>query len=88
MTSATGPKAEEVRRRVEEEVDSGGANPSIVDLDAYECTLYFLDKTETRYVREEIEREYAQDLGRNVLSLLFDTFYRRTPRFARRSSPS
>ena len=73
-TSATGPKAEEVRRRVEEEVDTGGANPSIVDLDAYESTLYFLDKTEIRYLREEIEREYAQDLGRNVLSLLFDTF--------------
>ena len=72
--SATGPKADEVRKRVEEEVDTGGANPSIVDLDAYESTLYFLDTTEIRYLREEVEREYAQDLGRNVLSLLFDTF--------------
>ena len=70
----TGPKADEVRRQVEQEVDTGGANPSIVDLDAYESTLYFLDKTEIRYLKEEVEREYAQDLGRNVLSLLFDTF--------------
>ena len=72
--SATGPKADEVRRRVEEEVDTGGAIPSIVDLDKYESTLYFLDTTEVRYLREEVEHEYAQDLGRNVLSLLFDTF--------------
>jgi len=72
--AATGPKADEVRRRVEEEVDTGGAIPGIVDLDAYESTLYFLDATEIRYLREEVEREYAQDLGRNVLSLLFDTF--------------
>ena len=70
----TGPKADEVRRQVEQEVDTGGANPSIVDLDAYESTVYFLDKTEIRYLKEEVEREYAQDLGRNVLSLLFDTF--------------
>ena len=72
--SATGPKADEVRRKVEEEVDTGGAIPSIVDLDSYESTLYFLDKTEILYLREEVEHEYTQDLGRNVLSLLFDTF--------------
>ena len=72
--SATGPKADEVRRRVEEEVDTGEGVPSIVDLEAYESTLYFLDTTEIRYLKEEVEREYAQDLGRNVLSLLFDTF--------------
>ena len=72
--SATGPKADEVRRRVEKEVDTGGSVPSIVDLEAYESTLYFLDTTEIRYLKEEVEREYAQDLGRNVLSLLFDTF--------------
>jgi hypothetical protein len=74
VISATGPKADEVRRRVEEEVDTGGAIPGVIDLDAYESTLHFLDKTEIRYLREEVEREYAQDLGRNVLSLLFDTF--------------
>jgi hypothetical protein len=72
--SVTGPKAEEVRRRVEEEVDTGAGIPSIVDLESYESTLYFLDTTEIRYLKEEVEREYAQDLGRNVLSLLFDAF--------------
>ena len=72
--AASAPKADEVRRRVEKEVDTGGGTPSIVNLDAYESTLYFLDKAEIRYLREEVEREYAQDLGRNVLSLLFDTF--------------
>lgn len=76
-TTATAPKAEDVRRRVEKDVrdvGKGGSTPSVVDLEEYESTLYFLDTTEVRYLNEEVEREYAQDLGHNVLSLLFDTF--------------
>lgn len=75
--AATAPKAEDVRRRVEkdvQDVDQGASAPSVVDLEEYESTLYFLDTTEVRYLNEEVEAEYAQDLGRNVLSLLFDTF--------------
>ena len=71
------PKADEVRRRVEAEVGDVGREaptPTIVDLETFESTLYFLDKTEIGYLRMEVEREYAQDLGRNVLSLLLDTF--------------
>ena len=73
----TTPQAEDVRRRVEKDVRDvgpGAPTPSIVDLDQYESTLYFLDTAEIRYLQEEVECEYAQDLGRNVLSLLFDTF--------------
>lgn len=75
--AATLPKAEDVRRRVEEDVRDvgpGAPTPGIVDLAQYESTLYFLDTAEIRYLQEEVECEYAQDLGRNVLSLLFDTF--------------
>ncbi len=73
----TSPRVEDVRRRVEEDVRDiapGGQAPGIVDLEKYESTLYFLDASEIRYLKAEIESEYGQDLGRNVLSLLFDTF--------------
>ena len=76
-TTTTAPKAEDVRRRVEKDVRDvgpGAPTPSIVDLEKYESTLYFLDTAEIRYLNEEVECEYAQDLGGNVLSLLFDTF--------------
>ena len=75
--TTTTPKAEDVRRRVEKDVRDvgpGAPTPSIVDLEKYESTLYFLDTAEIRYLNGEVECEYAQDLGGNVLSLLFDTF--------------
>ena len=76
-TTAAAPKAEEVRERVEKDirdVGPGAPTPNIVDLEQYQSTLYFLDTAEIRYLEDEVECEYAQDLGRNVLSLLFDTF--------------
>ena len=74
---SSAPEAEEVRRRVEEEIGEGGMGaptPTVVDLAAFESTLYFLDNSEIEYLKREIEHEYAQDLGGNVLALLFDTF--------------
>ena len=46
--------------------------PGMVSMDDFDTTLYFLDDKEIRYLQGEIEREYAQDLRRNVLSMLFD----------------
>ena len=76
-TTTAAPKAEDVRKRVEKDirdVGPGAPTPNIVDLEQYQSTLYFLDTAEIRYLEDEVECEYAQDLGRNVLSLLFDTF--------------
>ena len=60
--------------------DGGDGQPSqpppkeVVNLAEYESTLYFLDEPEIDYLRDEIRREYEQNLNRNVLSTLFDIF--------------
>jgi hypothetical protein len=74
--------AQEVRKQVQDDVqapreesEQAGLLPEgVVNLEEFESTLYFLDESEINHLRAEIEREYCQDLGRNVLSLLFDTF--------------
>src|SRR5256884_9915292 len=45
---------------------------SLVSIDDFDTTLYFLDEKEVEYLKGEAEREYQQDLRRNVLSMLFD----------------
>jgi hypothetical protein len=62
---------EEVRHQVRQEVTET-ARPMVVSLDETESTLYFLDDREIEYLKEEIEREYHQDLRGNVLAMLFD----------------
>jgi hypothetical protein len=44
----------------------------LVKVEDFDTTLYFLDEKEIEYLQRETEREYAQDLRRNVLSMLFD----------------
>ncbi len=46
--------------------------PGVVRADDFDSTLYFLDEKEIAYLRDEVNREYAQDLRRNVLAMLFD----------------
>jgi hypothetical protein len=60
----------DVRTRVQEEAPP---RPSgVVSMEDFDTTLYFLDDKEVEYLQRESEREYAQDLRRNVLSMLFD----------------
>lgn len=60
----------DVRTRVQEEAPP---RPSgVVSMEEFDTTLYFLDEKEIEYLQRESEREYAQDLRRNVLSMLFD----------------
>src|SRR5213076_2162905 len=60
----------QVRRYVEEEAPPkrGG----LVSIDDFDTTLYFLEDKEVDYLKRDVEREYAQDLRRNVLAMLFD----------------
>lgn len=44
----------------------------IVSIEDFDTTLYFLEDREVEYLRKEAEREYGQDLRRNVLAMLFD----------------
>jgi hypothetical protein len=55
-------------------VVEGEAPPSagIARPEDFDTTLYFLDEGEIGHLREDVKREYAQDLRRNVLAMLFD----------------
>ena len=60
----------DVRAHVAEEAPP--KREGLVSMDDFDTTLYFLEEKEIDYLHKEIEREYAQDLRRNVLAMLFD----------------
>jgi len=47
---------------------------SVVNLEDFDSTLYFLEESEVEYLREEVRKEYAIDMRRNVVAMLLDTF--------------
>ena len=63
------PDAQTVRETMEEEAP---VRQGIVRAEDFDTTLYFLDEKEIAFLRAEVEREYSQDLRRNVLSMLLD----------------
>ncbi len=48
------------------------AREGLVKAEEFDSTLYFLDDREVNYLKDEVSREYSQDLRRNVLGMLFD----------------
>ncbi len=60
----------DVRHVVEEEAPP--RREGLVRIEDFDTTLYFLEEREVEYLRKEAEREYGQDLRRNVLAMLFD----------------
>ncbi|HUF75548.1 MAG TPA: hypothetical protein VMM35_04685, partial [Longimicrobiales bacterium] len=72
-TRAVEPQPDTVRETVREDAAQDERQRGVVQLERYDSTLYFLDPREIEYLRTSIEREYAQDLARNALSLLLDT---------------
>ncbi len=48
--------------------------PKIVRMEDFDSTLYFLDEQEIEYLRSSFQTEYRNDLKKNVLAILFDTF--------------
>src|SRR5439155_1541318 len=60
----------EIRHAVEQEAPP--RPEGIVSIEEFDTTLYFLEEREVEYLHKEAEREYAQDLRRNVLAMLFD----------------
>ena len=61
----------DVRQAVREEAPPP-RREGLVSPEEFDTTLYFLEEREIEYLRREAEREYQQDLRRNVLSMLFD----------------
>jgi HEAT repeat protein len=47
---------------------------SVVNLEDFDSTLYFLEETEAEYLREEVRKEYEIDMRRNVVAMLLDTY--------------
>jgi hypothetical protein len=47
---------------------------SVVKLDDFDSTLYFLEESEAEYLREEVRKEYEIDMRRNVVAMLLDTY--------------
>ena len=64
-------KPEQIRQEIEEEAPAE-TPAGIVSIDDFDATMYFLDEDEIAYLKNEIEREYSQDLRANVLAMLFD----------------
>jgi HEAT repeat protein len=60
----------DVRHAVQEEAPP--KRDGVVSIEDFDTTLYFLEDKEIEYLRQEVDREYSQDLRRNVLSMLFD----------------
>jgi hypothetical protein len=63
--------AAELRHQVQEEAPPP-RREGLVSIDDFDTTLYFLEDAEIDYLKRDVEREYSQDLRRNVLSMLFD----------------
>lgn len=55
-----------------QEVEEARDRPTVLSLDEFDSTLYFLDEQEVQRLQDEIGREYQQDLRENVLAILFD----------------
>jgi hypothetical protein len=60
----------QVQRHVQEEAPP--KREGLVSIDDFDTTLYFLEDPEVEYLKKDVDREYSQDLRRNVLSMLFD----------------
>jgi len=60
----------QIQHRVQEEAPPKRAG--LVSIDDFDTTLYFLEDGEVEYLKKDVDREYSQDLRRNVLSMLFD----------------
>ena len=70
--------AEVVREQVREDAEVPYPRPGIEKLEKFDSTLYFLDESEIEYLRGAIEQDYSDDIGVNVVDLLFDTVQRET----------
>ena len=74
-TAPAGEQQEEVQKDVAEGSPPDESRPKgMVDIDDFDSTLYFLDDTEVKYLRDELEREYSRDLRASSMAAVFDIF--------------
>jgi len=76
---ATPSSPEETKGKIAEEAPKS----SIVAVEDFDSTLYWLDEAEIRGISNAITKEYQQDLRANVVAILFDIFEQREEDWAR-----
>ena len=67
-------QAKSRRDAVQEEAEEQVNKSNVVRVEDFDSTLYFLDDAEVAYIKEQIAREYSQDLRANAMGLLYDLF--------------
>lgn len=87
LGSLSGPSVESTRGDVPErivspeEIESEAqlvASSSVARMDEYDSTLYFLDDHEIQYLRDEIRKDFGNDMRPPVVASLLDTFEQNT----------
>ena len=71
------------QQAVKEEADDAVNKSQVVRLEDFDSTLYFLDEAEVAYLKEQIGREYSQDLRANAMGTLYDLFETQTEHVVR-----
>lgn len=64
-------RPEERHQAVQEEAPRAA---TLVDMDDFDGTLYFLDEQEINYVVDAVRREYTRDARSSALAILFDLY--------------
>jgi HEAT repeat protein len=68
------PELTDAQRREQVEEEAPARPKSVVDMDDFDSTLYFLDESEITYIVNEVRQEYTRDVRSSALALLFDLF--------------
>lgn len=87
LGSLFGPSVESIRGDIPEKIVSPGeveaemqllASSSVARMDEYDSTLYFLDDHEVQYLRDEIRKDFGNDMKAQVVASVLDTFEQET----------
>jgi HEAT repeat protein len=65
---------EEVQLAMEQTTGTHAVPSGVVNMADFDQTVHFLDEREADYLKQEIAREYEQDLRTNIVGALFDIF--------------
>jgi hypothetical protein len=65
---------EEIQLAIEQTTGTHAVRSGVVNMADFDQTLYFLDEREVDYLKQEIAREYDQDLRTNIVGALLDVF--------------
>ncbi len=71
------------QQAVKEEAEDAVNQSKTVRIDDFDSTLFFLDEAEVTYLKEQIGREYTQDLRANAMGILYDLFETQTEQAVR-----